>query len=125
MLVLNLTCIRGSLKPTKYFWYTLHWLFDHGVTYLKSAKSINMDVLIEDFTEMDKPIEKLNSMDTKELMGFFQFPLGTMNGQIIKYPNSINSWSTLLTNGYLHRRLVWKDFWCTLWASIKCSLPEV
>ena len=45
--------------------------------------STNMDVLIEDSTEIDKPIEKLNSTETKEVMEIFQCPLSKMGEQNI------------------------------------------
>jgi hypothetical protein len=42
---------------------------------------------------------------------------------MIKLKKTIGKWTPLLTNGYLHRRLVWRGFWGKLWPALRYPLP--
>ena len=48
-------------------------------------------------------------------MGVFNSPDGSMKDQSETSGDKLDRWATLIVNGYLHRRLVWKAFWGTIW----------
>ena len=118
----SLRVTGGSLKQSKCFWYPLSWGFRNGVGYLKKAKRIKRDIFLPS-AEASKPIEKLDPTTYKEVMGIMQNPLGDMEGQIAKMRKIIDKWLPLVTHGYLPAHLVYQGFWCTLWPSLRYSLP--
>lgn len=68
-------------------------------------------------------VPKLKYNDTRDVMDVVQALSGTMDGQIKKLNNTISSWTSLLTNGYLHIRLVWRGFWGKLCPALRYLLP--
>ena len=48
-----------------------------------------------------------------------------MKIQLLKLKEDIEEYSSILSNGCLHRRVMWRAFWDTLWSSIRYKLPTL
>ena len=113
----------GALKPEKCFWYPIQWIWKKGIAHVIPAAKVNINISVRNPEGNIEEISKLNYDDTREVMGVIQSPSGTMVGQIEKCKKTISTWTPLLTNGYLHRRLVWRGFWGKLWPALRYPLP--
>ena len=67
--------------------------------------------------------EDLDTHQCKKVMGVWKNPLRDMNKQTTEQKNKIKQWNNLHKNSYLPRKNAWKNFWVTLWASIKYVIP--
>ena len=56
-------------------------------------------------------------------MGVFTAPAGSMKDQLEELGGKVEIWANLIVNGYLHRRVVRKEFWGTIWRTIVYHLP--
>ena len=113
----------GALKPEKCFWYPIQWKWTKGIAHVVLSRTIKEDIYVTNPDGIVESIPKLDYNETREVMGVVQAPSGTMEGQISKLKNTISKWTPLLTNGYLHRRLVWRGFWGKLWPALRYPLP--
>ena len=113
----------GALKPEKCFWYPVKWMWKKGIAQVVPSHKVEEDIYVTNPDGIVECIPKLNYNETREVMGVVQAPSGTMEGQITKLRNTISKWTPLLTNGYLHRRLVWRGFWGKLWPALRYPLP--
>lgn len=113
----------GALKPEKCFWYPIQWKWTKGIAHVVLSRTIKEDIFVTNPDGIVESIPKLDYNETREVMGVVKAPSGTMEGQISKLKNTISKWIPLLTNGYLHRRLVWRGFWGKLWPALRYPLP--
>ena len=115
----------GALKPEKCFWYPIEWKWTKGIAHCVIPNKHTPDILVTSPDGMTMPITRLKYLDSREIMGVIQAPSGDMEGQISKLEKIIGKWLPFLTNGYLHRRLVWRGFWGKLWPSLRYPLPAM
>ena len=58
-------------------------------------------------------------------MGVFTALDGSIKYQLEELGVKVDRRVNLILNGYLHRRLVWKAFWGTIWFTIAYPLPLI
>ena len=118
-----LTTTGGALRPDKCFWYSLGFTWTNGKWDYK--KAANTEILVPDFTGERQPIEHLGAHDAREVMGVWQTPAGDMEKQLSELKDKLTSWQGHISNGYLHRRVIWWAFWSTIWRSVHYPLPAM
>ena len=94
-----------------------------GIAQVVPSHKVEDDIYVTNLDGIVECVPKLNHNETREVMGVVQAPSGTMEGKITKLKNTIGKWTPLLTNGYLHRRLVCRGFWGNLWPGLRYPLP--
>ena len=119
----SLAITGGALKPEKCFWYSIGFLWTNGIW--RYAQATDTEVKVPDFSGQEQPIEHLGPHDAKEVMGVWQTPAGDMDKQIEELTGKLTSWQGNIKNGYLHRRVIWRAFWSTIWRTIQYPLPAM
>lgn len=64
-------------------------------------------------------IDQLEPEGAQEVMGLWQTPTGSINAQLATLSEKVNKRSNLFKNSYLHKKVVWKAFWGTMWRTIR------
>ena len=112
----SLSVTGGALKPEKCFWYSIGFSWTNGDSSYKTAKDV--DIKVPSLAGDPQAIAHLGPHDAKEIMGVWQTPAGDMDRQMDEFKNKLSTWEGFMTNGYLHRRVVWRAFWSTVWRNV-------
>ena len=111
----------GALKPEKCFWYSIGFSWTNGDPSYRTAQ--DTEIWVPDFSGTPTAIAHLGAHEAREVMGVWQTPSGDMTKQLAELNAKLVCWQSYITNGYLHRRVVWRAFWSTIWRTIQYPLP--
>ena len=115
----------GAIATDKSYWYPIAFIWQAGKWRLASAEETPFEISVLDHKGQRVVLDKLGPDDTKETLGTYVAPSGTMEDQVENMVAASKKWADQIRAGKLNKTNAWLALKTTIWKTLEYPLPAL